>query len=72
MTNILRAVLQEGWGLFVDDGLYAASILIWVGVGAFILPRLGLPEALPPLLLFVGLAAILVESAWRQARRSRG
>jgi hypothetical protein len=65
----LRAVLKELWGLFVDDGLFALSILIWLAVG-WSMPRLGLPPALACALFATGFAFILLESAHRRARRN--
>jgi hypothetical protein len=62
----LRTILQEVWGLFVDDGLFALSILIWLVVG-WILPRLGLPPVLTCVLFAAGLAALLTTSALRRA-----
>jgi hypothetical protein len=62
----LRVVLQEVWGLFVDDGLFALSILIWLVVG-WILPRLGLSPVLTCGLFAAGLAALLTTSALRRA-----
>lgn len=64
----LRTILAETWGLFVDDGVLAASILIWVALGAAVLPRIASPPW-SPLILFAGLAAILVESARRRSRK---
>jgi hypothetical protein len=62
----LRVVLQEVWGLFVDDGLFALSILIWLVVG-WILPRLGLSPVLTCVVFAAGLAALLAASALRRA-----
>ena len=62
----LRTILQEVWGLFVDDGLFALSILIWLVVG-WILPRLGLSPVLTCLLFAAGLATLLAASALRRA-----
>jgi hypothetical protein len=61
-----RVVLHEVWGLFVDDGLFALSILIWLVVG-WVLPRLGLSPVLTCLLFAAGLAALLATSALRRA-----
>lgn len=65
----LKTVWSEFIGLFVDDGSLAIAILLWLATAWLLLPRLPLPPALPPMILFVGLALILVESALRQARR---
>jgi hypothetical protein len=66
----LRVVLQELWGLFVDDGLFALSILIWLVVG-WILPRLGLSPVLTCLLFAAGLAVLLTTSALRRAGKQQ-
>ena len=67
----LRTIWSELFGLFVDDARFAAAILLWLAAGWLLLPRLGLPAKLPPLILFAGLAAILAESAMHRARASR-
>jgi hypothetical protein len=58
--------LRVVWGLFVDDGLFALSILIWLVVG-WGLPRFGLPPVLASVLFAVGLAVLLVVSVVRRA-----
>ncbi len=68
----LKPVWSEIFGLFVDDGSFAVAILLWLAVAWLVLPRLGLPAALLPAILFGGLVVILVESATRRARGSRG
>lgn len=65
----IRTVWDEVFGLFVDDGSYAASILAWLAVCWLVLPWLGVSGLWSGLILFAGLAAILVESATRRARR---
>ncbi len=67
--SLLRTIWDELYSMFVDDGRYAAAILIWLAAAAAVLPRLGLPSALPPVLLFAGLAGILLNGALRRARR---
>lgn len=69
----IRTVLREIYGLFVDDLWFTFSILAWLGlVWLFVVegPRLhpAFPRWLPALLLFAGLAGILLESALRFAR----
>jgi uncharacterized membrane protein len=68
----LKAVWAEVLGLFVDDTGFAVAILVWLVVAMLVLKRLGLSAGLPPVILFAGLVAILVESAVRGARRSGG
>lgn len=67
--NGLKLVWSEFIGLFVDDGSFAVAILAWLVACWLVLPRLGLGPAWPPVILFLGLAVILAESAVRRARR---
>lgn len=67
----LRTIASEFIGLFVDDGSLAIAVLAWLALAWLLLPRLPLPPALPPIILFAGLALILVESSLRAARRNR-
>jgi hypothetical protein len=74
--NWIKTVLREVYGLFVDDLRFTFSILAWLG-----LIWLGAQETthlhsaftawLPAVLLFAGLAGILLESALRFARSRR-
>lgn len=70
--NWLRTIAREVFGLFVDDGSFALLILAWIGVTAYVLPRLGWLPRGRGVLLFAGLAIILVESAIRYTRRKQG
>jgi hypothetical protein len=65
----LRTVVRELYGLFVDDGRFALTVVIWLCVCWLILPRVAASTFWPGMLLFAGLAAILVESASRRARK---
>lgn len=62
----LRAGFSELLGLFVDDAGFALAILAWIGI-SYLLLRL--VPAWVPLILFLGLAVILVQSALRRARQ---
>ena len=64
-----KAIWSEFIGLFVDDGLLAVVILVWIGAAWLLLPRLGLPADWLSSILFIGLAVILLESAVRRARQ---
>jgi hypothetical protein len=64
---MLRSTVAELAGLFVDDGSLAVLVVIWLAVCWLLLPKLGLPSPMLPVLLFVGLVAILAESAVRRA-----
>ena len=65
----LRAVLRSLIGLFVDDAAGAAAIVLWLAVAWWLLPTPALPAPAAPAILFAGLAAILVVTAMRGARR---
>ena len=67
IKNILREVL----GLFVDDGSFALAILIWLCVIGLLATHGILASAVAGIVLFAGLALILVESSLRYARRER-
>lgn len=64
----LKTVWSEFIGLFVDDGSFAVVILLWLAACWLVLPRLPLSPAVPPMILFAGMALILVESALRRSR----
>ncbi len=65
----LRTIITEIFGLFVDDSGLALAILIWLGAVWLALARLALPPTWGAIILFAGLAAILVGSALRRAGR---
>jgi hypothetical protein len=67
----VKTIARECIGLFVDDARYALIILVWLAAAWLLLPRLGLPAAVPPVLLFAGFVLILVDSAARHARKDR-
>lgn len=64
----LKGILQEIVGLFVDDGIFAGAILVWLAIVWGLLPRLDLSPSARAMLLVVRLAAILLESALRRSR----
>lgn len=65
----LRSILQEIYGLFVDDGSFAIAILVWLALLWLLLPHLPVPAVWHGAILFAGLIAILIESALRRARQ---
>jgi hypothetical protein len=67
--NVFLLIRDELWGLFVDDGVFAGAIVVWLVLVGLVLPRLDLPGWLPAILLFAGLAVILVLGALRAARQ---
>ena len=64
-----KTILAEGWGLFVDDGRYALTIVAWLALAWLLLPQLHFGGGWNALILFLGLLAILLESVWRRGRR---
>jgi hypothetical protein len=65
----LRSVAREVWGLFVDDGSFAAAIAVWLGVVLLVLRRVAWGVRWGGVALFVGLALVLIENVLRYARR---
>jgi hypothetical protein len=69
-VNILRTLWKELIALFIDDGSFALAILAWVCGGAICI-RYGLDPAFEGILLFCGLAVLLVENVWRTMKEHR-
>jgi hypothetical protein len=67
----IKTILREIFGLFVDDGVFALAILIWLGLIDWTTSHLGISPAITVIVLFVGLALILIESTSRYARRKK-
>ena len=65
-----RTIFHEIFGLFVEDGSFAIAILVWLAIVWLLLPHLGVFSRWNGLILFAGLACILVESTLRYARKS--
>ena len=65
----LRKIVTELFGLFVDDGSFAIAILVWLGVLWLALPHIPIDNTWRAMILFTGLAIILVESVLRRARQ---
>jgi hypothetical protein len=64
-----KSIAREIYGLFVDDGSFAVAIVAWVVVCVVVAPRIAIGARWGGPILIVGLAAILIESALRFARR---
>ncbi len=66
--NVLRTVIGELVGLFVEDRLFALAIAIWLfAAGALAALAIGTPE-IRGLMLFLGLAVVLIGGVARGAR----
>ena len=68
--SLLRTVLREALGLFVDDGSLAAGVLGAV-VAVALLLRLGVDPGAAGWVLVVALLLVLLENVWRFARKRR-
>ncbi len=70
MSSLLAAVRQL-WGLFVDDGSLAITLVIWCAGAGFVLPRsISFNDWNAPI-LFVGCVAILLANVVLTARHHR-
>jgi hypothetical protein len=67
--SLVRTVLAELFGMFVDDGFLALAILAVVALCAGLPGLVGLPAVARGALLFLGCCAVLVESVLRAGRR---
>lgn len=65
----IRTIAREIYGLFVDDGSFALLILVWLAFVVFLVPYLGFAPRARGFVLFGGLAALLLVSTVRYARR---
>jgi hypothetical protein len=63
-----KSVIREVYGLFVDDGSFAISILVWLALTVVILSRVAPNSPWSGPVLFAGLALILIESTLRFSR----
>jgi len=66
----IKNIFREIFGLFVDDGAFALAILIWLSFMRWATSHLALSPAAIGVILFAGLALILIESTTRFARRT--
>ena len=69
MMRRISFILRELFGLFVDDAGFALTILVWLTACALLLPRVPLALAWHGVLLFTGLAVILVWHCLRHIAR---
>jgi hypothetical protein len=68
--ELLGTLWKETLGLFVDDGSFALTIVIWVAFVKTLLSRTAFVGQWHGVIMFLGLALILIESVHRFARRS--
>lgn len=70
--NVVRFILEEVVGMFVDDGSLALLALILIAVVAGGVKLLALPPLVASSLILVGCLAILLESTRRATRAVLG
>jgi membrane protein implicated in regulation of membrane protease activity len=63
----LWIAVKEVYGLFVEDGSLAVTILVWFGVAALLLPHLPVNSVWRAPVLFLGIVVLLLENVWRAA-----
>jgi len=66
--NWINAALKELFSLFVDDVRFTISIVIWIGIGTLVVPKLSIATAWLAPVLFLGCAVVLIVSVWTAAR----
>ncbi len=66
--NLIRSILSELVGLFVDDGRLALQATVLVGAVALLVKAAGLPPLAGAVALIAGCLAILGLSLWRKTR----
>jgi hypothetical protein len=67
--NALVTAIREVWSLFVEDATFTLGMIACLIVATFVLPRVSISPAWRGPLLFVTLAAVLVENVVRSARQ---
>jgi hypothetical protein len=69
--TVVRMILFELWGLFVDDGRLALALVLWCIAAGSILPRMFWSSAWNGPILFFGCLVILLANVALTARRGR-
>jgi hypothetical protein len=65
----LKTISSELFRLFVDDGSFAAAIIIWLGISWLLSAHFFQHAEWSGAVLFAGLGLILLESTTRRARK---
>jgi len=69
--SVVREVLEELWSMFVGDRRLALLVLLLVALTAAIAAFLPSARVAAAVLMLVGALAILADSVWQAARKSR-
>ena len=67
----IKKIFTELFGLFVEDGRFAIVILIWLAISWLLAHSQSIPPDAGGLVLFGGLALILIENTVRSSRSKR-
>lgn len=67
--NKLAAILRKLFAMFLDDRNFALAIIAWVFAYWLTVPSWVVSPLWQAVILFAGLAGILVDSVLRQARK---
>lgn len=65
----IKNTAREIFDLFVDDGAFALAILVWLCITGWAAYYLRFSPLVAAVVLFAGLALILIESTTRYARQ---
>jgi hypothetical protein len=60
--------LKQVYGLFVDDGALSLAICVWLLIAWFALPFVSVSPSVRPVVMFAGLAALMLDSVRRGSR----
>ena len=69
MIKRLIAMARKVFGLFVNDGSLALSILVWIFALHVVAPIVFIEQTWAAPVLFLGCAGILIENVLRAARQ---
>ena len=69
MINRLIPMARKVFGLFVDDGSLALSILVWIFALHLVAPIAFIEQTWAAPVLFLGCGAILIENVLRASRQ---
>lgn len=67
--NAFITAVREVWGLFVEDASFTFGMIVCLAVAGFVLPHVAIAPGWRGPVLFVMLAAVLIENVVRSARR---
>ncbi len=69
--TLIRTILTELWGLFIDDGSLVIAVILWVLADAIALRHRLIDPATAAILLSIGILVLLAETVLRSARKHR-